>query len=163
MQILISNKNTLLYDEFKFKCCVGKNGITYNKREGDKKTPKGIYHLGPVFYRKDRISKLKTKLKKIQIKREMGWCNDVNSKFYNKLVNIKKKVRHEKLFRKDLIYDLVILIKYNTDKTKKNKGSAIFLHLTKNFRSTNGCIAMMKKDFLILLKLIKKNTKIQIL
>ena len=93
----------------------------------------------------------------------MGWCNDVNSKFYNKLVNIKKKVRHEKLFRKDLIYDLVILIKYNTDKTKKNKGSAIFLHLTKNYKKTLGCIALKKKDMLILLRLINKRTKIKIL
>ena len=72
MQIIVKNKNTLLYDEFKFKCSVGKNGITYNKREGDKKTPKGIYHLGPVFYRKDRISKLKTKLKNSNQKRDDG-------------------------------------------------------------------------------------------
>ena len=69
MQILIKNKDTLLYDEFEFKCCVGENGISYDKKEGDKKTPKGTYALGPVYYRSDRLSKLETKLKVIKIKK----------------------------------------------------------------------------------------------
>ena len=93
----------------------------------------------------------------------MAWCDDVsNRKFYNKITNLSKKVKSEKLFRKDYKYDYFIPIKYNWINPKIPKGSAIFLHLTKNFKSTNGCIAMMKKDFLILIKLIKKNTKIKI-
>ena len=152
MQIIIKNKNTLLYDEFKFKCCVGKNGITYNKKEGDKKTPKGTYHLGPVYYRKDRLPIIKTKLEKIKINKNMGWCNDIKSKFYNKPIKINKKIRHEKLYRKSIIYDILIPIKYNTLNPKKNKGSAIFLHITKNYKKTLGCIALKKKDILILLK-----------
>ncbi len=162
MQIIIKNKNTLLYDEFKFKCCVGKNGITYNKKEGDKKTPKGTYHLGPVYYRKDRLPIIKTKLAKIKINKNMGWCNDIKSKFYNKPIKINKKIRHEKLYRKSIIYDILIPIKYNTLNPKKNKGSAIFLHITKNYKKTLGCIALKKKDILILLKLISKKTKINI-
>ena len=162
MQIIIKNKNTLLYDEFKFKCCVGKNGITYNKKEGDKKTPKGTYHLGPVYYRKDRLPIIKTKLPKIKINKNMGWCNDIKSKFYNKPIKINKKIRHEKLYRKSIIYDILIPIKYNTLNPKKNKGSAIFLHITKNYKKTLGCIALKKKDILILLKLISKKTKINI-
>ena len=162
MQIIIKNKNTLLYDEFKFKCCVGKNGITYNKKEGDKKTPKGTYHLGPVYYRKDRLPIIKTKLEKIKINKNMGWCNDIKSKFYNKPIKINKKIRHEKLYRKSIIYDILIPIKYNTLNPKKNKGSAIFLHITKNYKKTLGCIALKKKDILILLKLISKKTKINI-
>ena len=94
----------------------------------------------------------------------MGWCNDKsNKKLYNKLIKIKRNVSYEKLYRRDFKYDFMIPINYNMKKTSLGKGSAIFLHLTKNYKSTNGCIAMMKKDFLILLKLIKKNTKIQIL
>ena len=94
----------------------------------------------------------------------MGWCDDPNSKFYNKLVKIKKNlnISYEKLFRIDNKYDLLILIKYNYKKIIKNKGSAIFLHLLKNYSPTQGCIAIKKKDFLILFKLIKKNTKIKI-
>ena len=163
MQIIIKNESTLLYDKFKIKCCVGKNGVTQKKKEGDKKTPKGTYSLGPLFYRNDRISKFKTKLSKKIIKKNMGWCNDIKSKFYNKLIKIKKNIRHEKLYRKSMNYDLFIPIKYNTSKPKKNKGSAIFLHITNNYKKTLGCIAIKKRDMLILIKLINTKTKIKIL
>jgi L,D-peptidoglycan transpeptidase YkuD (ErfK/YbiS/YcfS/YnhG family) len=162
MQILIKNKDTLLYDEFEFKCCVGENGISYDKKEGDKKTPKGTYALGPVYYRSDRLSKLETKLKVIKIKKNMGWCNDVNSKFYNKLIKYNKKIKHEKLYLKRSNYDVIIPIKYNSAKPVKKKGSAIFLHLTNNYKKTLGCIALKKKDMFILLKLINNKTKIKI-
>ena len=162
MQIIITNKDTLLYDEFKFKCSVGKNGKTIKKIEGDNKTPKGSYALGPLYYRKDRLTKPLTKLKVIEIKRNFGWCDDIKSKFYNKPIKINNKIRHEKLYRKDKKYDLLIPIKYNSTKPKKNKGSAIFLHLTNNYKKTQGCIAIAKKDMLILLKLINKQTRIKI-
>ena len=163
MQILIKDKDTLLYDEFEFKCCVGKRGITQDKREGDMKTPKGTYKLGPVYYRKDRLSKFKTNLKKIIINNKMAWCDDVKSKFYNQRIIINKKIKYEKMFRKNNDYDLLIPIQYNTSKPKRNKGSAIFLHLTKNYRGTLGCVALKKKDMLILLKLINQKTKIKII
>ena len=162
MQILVKDKDTLLYDEFKFKCCIGIKGSSYKKKEGDKKTPKGTYNLGPIYFRNDRLSKFRTKLKKIKIKKNMGWSNDVNSKYYNQLVKKNQRVRQEKLYRKSIIYDLLIPIKYNTKKIQKNKGSAIFLHLTKNYKKTIGCIALKKKDMLILLRLINQNTKIKI-
>ena len=163
MRIILKNKETLLYDDFKFKCCIGKNGTTSNKIEGDKKTPKGIFSLGPVFYRKDRIKNLVTKLKKREINRLMGWCDDVKNKNYNKLIKVDDKIGHEKLFQKKTNYDVLIPIKYNTKNPKKNKGSAIFIHLTNNYRETLGCIALKKNDLLILLKLINKKTKIQII
>ncbi len=163
MRIILKNKETLLYDDFKFKCCIGKNGTTSNKIEGDKKTPKGIFSLGLVFYRKDRIKNLVTKLRKKEINKLMGWCDDVKSKNYNKLIKVNNKIGHEKLFQKKTNYDVLIPIEYNTKKTKKNKGSAIFIHLTKNYKKTLGCIALKKNDLLILLKLINKKTKIQIL
>ena len=164
MTIIIKNKETLLYDDFKFKCSVGKKGFSKNKKEGDYTTPKGIFRLGNIYYRADRIEKPKSKLKTIAIKKEMGWCDDPKSQFYNKLIKIRKKPKfsYEKLFRKDFKYDLLILIKYNYEKVIKNKGSAIFLHLTKNYSSTKGCIALQKKDLLILLKIINKKTKIKI-
>ena len=163
MRIILKNKETLLYDDFKFRCCIGKNGTTSNKIEGDKKTPKGIFSLGPVFYRKDRIKNLVTKLKKREINRLMGWCDDIKNKNYNKLIKVDDKIGHEKLFQKKTNYDVLIPIKYNTKNPKKNKGSAIFIHLTENYRETLGCIALKKNDLLILLKLINKKTKIQII
>ena len=94
----------------------------------------------------------------------MGWCDDSNSSKYNRLVKITKnfKYSHEKLFRKGRLYDLLIPIKYNYKKTKKNKGSAIFFHLTSDYKPTLGCVALKKKDFLIMLKLINKKDRIRI-
>jgi len=163
MRIILKNKETLLYNDFVFKCCIGKKGTTANKVEGDKKTPKGTFSLGPLFYRNDRIRKLNTKLNKKKITKLMGWSDDINNKNYNKLIKIDSKQKYEKLFLKNNIYDLLIPINYNSVKPKKNKGSAIFLHLTNNYKKTLGCIAIKKRDMLILLKLINKKTKIQIL
>ena len=164
MTIIIKNKETLIYDDFIFKCCVGKNGITKNKKEGDKKTPAGLYNLENLYYRDDRVKKPITSLKCIPIHKKMGWCDDVTNKNkYNKLINIKKNVRHEKLFRKDNIYNLLIPISYNRKKKVIGKGSAIFIHLTNDYTKTEGCIGLKKNDFLILLKLINKKTKIRII
>ena len=160
MTIIIKNKDTLLIDEFKFKCCIGKNGIKKNKIEGDLSTPKGNFGLEDLYYRKDKLSKPITRLQIKEIKRNFGWCTDNKSNLYNKQIINKKKLKHEKLFRKDYKYDLLIVISYNRKKIIKNKGSAIFLHLTKDYKPTAGCIGLKKKDFLIILKLINKKTKI---
>ena len=162
MRIIVKNNNTLIYDNFKFKCVLGEKGSASKKIEGDKKTPKGTYNLGPVYYREDRISEIDTQLQILKIKKTMGWCDDVDSKNYNKIIKINKNIKHEKLFRKSRIYDILIPINYNTKNIKKNKGSAIFIHLTKKYKKTLGCVAVSKKDMLILLKLINKKTKIKI-
>ena len=164
MIIIIKNKDTLLIDDFKFKCSVGKKGFTKKKIEGDLTTPNGSYNLGNIYYRADRVQKPQSKLKLISIRKNMGWCDDPKSKFYNRLIKINKrlKIKYEKLYRKDNKYDFFILIKYNYINPIKFRGSAIFLHLTKNYSPTKGCIALCKKDFLILAKLINKKTKIKI-
>ena len=164
MKIFIKNKHTLQIDEFIFKCCIGAKGSTFNKIEGDKKTPKGTFKIENLYFRRDRRKKPQTSLKCIQINKSMGWCNDVNyPKQYNKLLRIKKKIKHEKLKRKDYKYDFFIPIKYNFKKPVVGLGSCIFIHLTKDFNPTAGCIALKERDFLIMLKLIKKNSKIKIL
>ena len=152
MTIILKNKATLLFDDFIFKCSIGKKGLIKNKIEGDKKTPKGIFSLGNLYYRKDRHIKPSTKLKCIPIKKDMGWCDDIKSaKNYNKIINIKKKkVHYEKLFRKDYKYDFLIPINYNTKKPIIGKGSAIFIHLTKKFKPTSGCVALKKRFFNII-------------
>ena len=163
MNIIVKNKNTLILDDFEFKCCIGKYGFTKKKIEGDKKTPKGLFGLGNLFFRKEMYNSPKTKLKKIMIKKNMGWCDDPKSQKYNSLIKISKKFNHEKMFRNDGKYDLLIPIKYNMKNPIKGKGSAIFLHLTNDYKPTNGCIALKKKDFLILLRLIDHKTKIKII
>ena len=100
MIITLKNKDTLHYKNFFFRCAIGKNGLTSNKKEGDKKTPKGVFNLDKLYYRKDRLKRPKTKLKCTPIIKSMGWCDDTNNKKnYNKLININKKnkIMHEKM------------------------------------------------------------------
>ena len=163
MTIFVKNKHTLQIDDFEFKCCIGKNGSTFKKREGDKKTPKGMFEIEKLYFRKDRIKRPITSLKCVEIKKNMGWCDDINfPKKYNKLIKANDNLRHEKLTRKDHKYNLLVPIKYNFKKTIPGRGSCIFIHLTKNYKPTAGCIALKEKDFLILLKIIRKNSKIKI-
>ena len=163
MIIFLKNKHTLRIDEFYFKCCIGKNGVTRRKKEGDYKTPLGTFKIEKLFFRKDRIKKPKTSLETVEIRKNMGWSDDVNyPKKYNRPIKINNKIKHEKLIRYDSKYDLFIPIGYNRKNPKVGLGSCIFIHLTKNYKPTAGCIALKKKDFLIMLKLIKKNTKINI-
>jgi L,D-peptidoglycan transpeptidase YkuD (ErfK/YbiS/YcfS/YnhG family) len=151
----------LYYLKYKIKCSIGKEGITRNKKEGDLKTPKGKFKLKLIFYRKDKIKILKTSLKKIAIQKNMGWCDDIKSKKYNKLINFPFKYSAEKLWRKDNIYDVAIVLNYNLNPVKKNKGSAIFLHIAKkNYTPTKGCIAINEKDMLNLTTNLKKNSAI---
>jgi len=161
MIIHVKNNNTLIIDDFRFKCCVGKKGLKLNKKEGDGSTPRGLYSLKKLYFRKDRVGNPECKLKKKIIKKNTAWCDDPNNKKYNQeIFNLNKNYR-ERFYRKDHVYDYLIVITYN-EKKVPHKGSAIFLHLTKNYKPTAGCIAIKKKDFEILLKLIVKKTKIKI-
>ena len=162
MLIKLKNKAILTIDDFFFKFSIGKRGIKSKKKEGDKATPAGIFSLGQLYYRADRVNKPDTKIPLKIIKKNMGWCDNPQDKNYNKEIKITSNLGHEKLFKKNNAYDYLIVINYNTKKRIPNKGSAIFIHLTKNYKATNGCIALRKKDFLILLKLINRKTKIKI-
>ena len=163
MTIFVKNKHHLQIDEFKFKCCIGKNGSAFIKKEGDMRTPKGTFEIENLYFREDRLKKPLTSLRCIKIKKNMGWCNDILfPKKYNKLIKIDKKTKHERLNRKDNKYDLLIPVKYNFKKPITGLGSCIFIHLTNNYKPTSGCISLKRKDFHILLKIIKKKTKIKI-
>ena len=160
---IIIKKHFLLYKGYKLKCSIGKSGLTNFKKEGDLATPKGLFKLGLLYYRKDRTKLLKCKIKKRVIKKSMGWCNDSRSKKYNREIYFPFKYSAEKLFRRDRIYDIFINIKYNHSPIIKEKGSAIFLHLSdKKYKPTSGCVAILKKDFLKILPLINYSTKILI-
>ena len=97
MIIKLKNKDTLICDDFQFKCSIGKNGLRKNKLEGDNCTPKGTFTLGPIYYRNDRVAKLSTRLRTIKIHKQMGWCDDPNNINYNKEIKLNKKTKAEKL------------------------------------------------------------------
>ena len=162
MLIKIKKNGVLIFKKFRFRCVLGKLGIKKNKKEGDKATPRGIFSLGKLYYRTDRIKKINTRLKCKIIKKYMGWCNNPNDRKYNKEFDLNSKRKGEKLFRKDHKYDVFIPINYNTSPTIPHKGSVIFLHLTENYKPTAGCIAIGIKDFLTLVKCIKSTDKIKI-
>ena len=160
---IIIKKKYLFFKDYKLKCSIGKSGIKKIKKEGDLATPKGLFKLGLLYYRKDRNKTLKIKINKKVIKKNMGWCDDIKSKKYNQEIRFPFKHHAEKLYRRDGLYDIFINIKYNNKPITKNKGSAIFLHLTnQKYKPTKGCVAVSKKDLLKILPYIKKNTKIYI-
>lgn len=161
--IIVKKNGYLEYKGFKFRCALGRSGIKKKNKEGDNITPKGTYKILNIYYRKDRIRQIKSSIKKIKINKKMGWCDDTRSKYYNKQIKLPSKLGHEKLYRKDNIYDIVCVINYNINPTLKGKGSAIFLHIAKKkYQNTRGCIALRKNNLIKLISLIKKNTKIKI-
>ena len=161
--IIINKSGYLKFNKHKFRCALGKEGVGKKKTEGDNITPKGIFKITKIYYRQDKIKKIKTLIKKIKIRKKMGWCDDPRSIFYNKQIKLPSKFSYERLYRKDHIYDLLAVLNYNINPVVKNKGSAIFIHIaTKNYRPTAGCVALKQKDLIKLLQIIKKNTKIKI-
>ncbi len=162
MHILIKNKK-LSFNNYKVKCSIGKRGIGIKKKEGDQITPKGKFKVKYILYRKDRIPDLKTKLTKLVIRKDMGWCDDPRSKFYNKLVRLPFKYNFEKLYRSDNTYDIILVLNFNLNPIRKNKGSAIFIHVArKNYKRTAGCVSVSKKDLKRIVRKINKKTIINI-
>ena len=160
---IIINKKYLIYKNYKAKCALGKRGIGYKRKEGDLITPKGRYRIKYILYRKGRIKKIQAKIKKIVIKKNMGWCNDPKSKDYNKLIKLPSSYSYEKLYKKEQTYDIIIVLNYNMNPIIKNRGSAIFIHISrKNYKKTEGCIALKKIDLLNIIQQIKKNTVVKI-
>ena len=161
--IIVKNSAHLEYKNLNFRCALGKAGIGVKKMEGDNVTPRGIFKITKIYYRSDKIKNIKTSLKKIEIKKDMGWCDDPNSNFYNKEIKLPSKFSHEKLYRKDNLYDLLAVLDYNMNPVIKRKGSAIFVHIaSKSYKKTKGCIALKKKHLIKILSQIKKTTKIKI-
>jgi len=161
--IIVKKTRYLIFKDLKFRCCIGKAGIKSKIKEGDNITPKGIFKLLKLYYRADKIRKIETLLKKIKIKKNLGWCDDPKSKNYNKEIKIPNKFSYEKLYRRDNMYDLIIVLSYNIKPIIKNKGSAIFIHIAKNrYIPTEGCIALKKNHLIKILNEIKSNTLIKI-
>jgi L,D-peptidoglycan transpeptidase YkuD (ErfK/YbiS/YcfS/YnhG family) len=161
--IIVKKSGYLKYKNIKFRCALGKGGVKKKEKEGDSITPKGTFKILNIYYRADRIKKLKLFIKKIKIKKNMGWCDDPKSQHYNKQIRLPSRFSHEKLYRNDNLYDLIAVINYNIKPIIKNKGSAIFLHIAKkNYEPTKGCIAIKKRNFLLLINNLKKENRIKI-
>ena len=159
--IFINKSGYLKYKDLKFRCALGKAGIQKKEEEGDNITPKGKFNIIKIYYRSDRLKKLSSKFVLTKITKNMGWCDDPKSRKYNQPIKLPTKYSHEILYRRDNIYDLILVLNYNMKPIIKNKGSAIFIHVAKNnYTKTAGCIALKKVDLIYLIKEINKNTKV---
>jgi len=157
------SKGVAYYNSKKFHCSLGWAGINRIKKEGDGKTPAGNFSLRQIYYRQDRISKPLSQIPTKSMEKYYGWCDQPSDPAYNKLVHLPYSGRTECLWRKDEIYDLIVVINHNTNPVIPCAGSAIFIHITTlNFEHTNGCIGMQLKDLIYLLKRCSASTKIDI-
>ena len=160
MKLLVHN-NCLYSDLGQYFCAIGHQGLTYNKIEGDHKTPVGEFKFKKIYYRADKLGTMVFNLPSAIISENDGWCDDPKSKFYNQFIQFPFNSSAEKLYRDDDLYDLICVINHNTDPIIPGKGSAIFLHVCKsNFEGTEGCLAIEKKNIIQLAKVIDLKTKL---
>lgn len=137
----------LLAGPFALPCAIGQGGISHNKREGDHATPAGAFRLLCGCFRPDRGARPSWRLPSRALKPADGWCDDPENACYNRRVALPFRARHEKLWREDHLYDLVIVLDYNLWPRRKYRGSAIFLHCASpDFAATGGCIALSPSD-----------------
>lgn len=155
--------NTLTFMGKEYRCAIGKNGITSDKKEGDGCTPVGTFALRECWWRDDREPAPTIAVPLRLITANDGWCDDPNHPDYNKPVQLPFDASHEKMKRDDHVYDYVIVLGYNDDPVVPGKGSAIFMHLAHDdYRGTEGCIALKKEDLLEILSRCDESTEIEI-
>lgn len=137
------------------RCALGKGGVATpeTKQEGDGATPLGVWPMRQVFWREDRLERPVTGLPIDALIPEAGWCDDPSSSLYNFPVALPFPLNHEKLWREDGVYDVIVVLGYNDNPMIRGKGSAIFLHVARpDYSPTEGCIACSREDLLALLK-----------
>ena len=140
------------------RCAIGKTGITpaRSKREGDGASPIGVWSLRQVYWRPDRLERPETALPAHALTPDAGWCDDPASPLYNQPVTLPFSPSHEKLWRDDGLYDVIVVLGYNDAPAIPGKGSAIFLHIARpDYSPTEGCVAVSRDDLLALLKVAK--------
>ena len=148
----------------RWRCSVGAGGIREDKVEGDAATPAGIFPLRRILFRNDRLVLPKVGLPARPIADHDGWCDDPRSTSYNRLVRVPNQWSHERLWRDDGLYDLLVVVGYNDDPPEGEWGSAIFLHVAREDHApTQGCIAFARADLLELVALLSSETRLKVL
>jgi L,D-peptidoglycan transpeptidase YkuD (ErfK/YbiS/YcfS/YnhG family) len=148
----------------RWRCVLGAGGVREDKVEGDAATPAGEFPLRRIFFRNDRLVLPAVRLPARPISERDGWCDDPRSAAYNRLVRIPNEWSHEKMWREDGLYDLVVVVGYNDDPPEGEWGSAIFLHIAReDFSPTRGCIAFTRDDLMELVALIGPETRLEVL
>jgi L,D-peptidoglycan transpeptidase YkuD (ErfK/YbiS/YcfS/YnhG family) len=163
MDLLVSSDGWAIWNGRRFRCALGPAGVRQDKREGDGATPAGRFPFRRVLYRADRLARPKTALPCAAIARQDGWCDDPAIPAYNRPVTLPVAASHERLWREDGIYDVIVVIGHNDDPVLPGRGSAVFLHVAHDdFRPTAGCVALARDDLLQLLSAAKPGDGVSI-
>jgi L,D-peptidoglycan transpeptidase YkuD (ErfK/YbiS/YcfS/YnhG family) len=150
--------------EKRWRCVLGAGGVREDKVEGDAATPVGEFPLRRIYFRNDRLVLPKVRLPARPITEHDGWCDDPRSPSYNRLVRVPNEWSHEKMWREDGLYDLVVVVGYNDDPPEGEWGSAIFLHIAREDLSpTRGCVAFAREDLMDLLPLLTPTTRLRVM
>ena len=161
MEIIVTADGLMQVGVYTYKCAIGRGGFVREKHEGDGGTPIGAYYLKRVYYRPDKLNEPKTALPTQALTHNDGWCDDPNHASYNRMVSLPFDASHEKMWRDDGLYDVVIEINHNDNPPIPGEGSAIFLHIAKpEYDPTEGCIALAQSDLLKVLETASTATKI---
>ncbi len=146
------------------RAALGRSGPMALKREGDGGTPIGSFAIRVVLYRADRVARPPTRLPVRAIGADNSWCEDQSDRNYNRLVKASARPGIDRLMREDHLYDLVAVLGYNDRPRVKGKGSAIFIHLARpGYTPTEGCIALSRRDLLILLRQARPGTNLVVM
>jgi len=163
MDIIVDPSGYLTFGELQCVCAVGRNGIGIKDAEGDGISPIGTYALGRVWWRADRLKRPETQLLTFEMTENTGWCDDPDHEDYNRLIALPHPARHERLWRADHAYDVVVEVAFNTDPIEPGKGSAIFIHVAQpDYAPTEGCIALGAEDLLAILRGANETTQLVI-
>ena len=157
-----SSRGFLVIGATHFPCRLGKTGRRNIKREGDGASPIGYYKLEQLYFRPDKMLRPRSLLKTKLLTKSDGWCDSVQSFAYNRHVKLPIEAGHEKLWRSDSAYDIVITTSHNQRPRVRGAGSAIFLHLTNHANGTEGCVALSMRDLRIVLSRCSRNTRLVI-
>lgn len=156
-------EGTVFMGQLRLACALGRGGRRHVKWEGDGATPIGRWPLRQVFYRADRVRRPRTGLPVAPLRPDFGWCDDPASQLYNRLVHLPFSARHERLWRDDHLYDIIVVVGYNDAPRTLRKGSAIFMHLAQpGYKPTEGCIALKEPHLRRLLMLAGPQTAVQV-
>lgn len=158
-----SHRGHLQFGNRIVECALGRSGIGHKTTEGDGITPIGLWPLRHVLFRPDRLERPESHLPMTEIGAQDGWCDAADDPNYNRHVKLPYPTSHEKLWRQDDLYDVVVIIGFNDDPIVNGAGSAIFLHIaTSDYSATEGCVAIHKQHMLRLLKECRPDTAIEI-
>ncbi len=163
-EILVSPSGELIWRGKKMRCTLGRSGVSGVKKEGDGATPAGVFPIREVFYRADRVGNIETALPARPIGENDGWCDDPDDPAYNRLIRLPHPARHERMWREDNLYDIVVVLGYNDDPPAPGKGSGIFLHAASgDYLPTEGCVAVSMADLIELVREIPLGVALRVL